>query len=306
MKRFLINIAIFFGIVGVCDLCFGYVCDYMQTHPKGGETKLFNDLMANDCHEVLVLGSSRAYHHYDPDILEQQLGLESYNAGFDGKGVILAYPILYNILDRSCNPKLVIFEVTPGFDILVNSNDDDNHRYIAPLKPYYRIPVVGEVVRSVSLPSYIQFHSGLFRYNSEFLTVAMNYLKPRSMDYKGYQPLEGTYQYKPPVASHLSQKYDSLKLQWLHKFAQLKRDHNLNMVWVMSPQFDSVDVSYNAYMVAKDLAAQYDIPVFDYYFDTAYVGHAEYFKDASHLNSYGATVFSKMLAKELKPFVEQN
>lgn len=303
MKRYILNIVLFFAIVAVCDFCFGFVCDYMQNHPKGGETKQLNDLMLHDCHDVLFMGSSRAYHHYDPDVFEKELGLECYNAGFDGSGVILAYPILHIILDR-CKPKLVVYEITAGFDIVKNSSDDNNLRYIARLKPYHHIPIVRDVMWSVSKKSYLLLQSGLFRYNSEFLTIAINSLQTRQMEHKGYLPLEGTYKSKNTHHTPLNEEYDGIKLHWLEQLANIKNEHNVNMVWVMSPIYDSYNEKQNLYAVAKELAANYNIPFFDHYIESDFVGRSELFKDATHLNATGAKLFSQKLSYELKAFIK--
>ena len=126
------------------------------------------------------------------------------------------------------------------------------------------------------------------------------------MDYKGFRPLKGTFSCINRVESHLSQEHDQLKLHWLHKLASLKKNHNLNMIWVISPQFDSVNVKHDTYATAKHIAKQYNIPFYDYYFDTTFVGHTEYFKDATHMNSEGAKVFSKKIAHELSLYLVQN
>lgn len=44
--------------------------------------------------ELMILGSSRAAHHYVPQIFEDSLGLSSYNAGSDGMCIYYHYGIL--------------------------------------------------------------------------------------------------------------------------------------------------------------------------------------------------------------------
>ena len=65
MKKYITNILLFFAIVAMIDLCIGYFGDYLQAHAKGGVTMRINDIAMKDCHDVVVLGSSRAHHHYD-------------------------------------------------------------------------------------------------------------------------------------------------------------------------------------------------------------------------------------------------
>ena len=300
MKRFLIKIFVFFAIIAVCDFGFGCIFDYMQGNAKGGKTKTLDDLLVNDCHDVVVLGSSRAYRHYDPVILEQTLGCDCYNAGYDGMGIVFDYPVLSTILER-CQPRLVIYEVTRNSDLNVN-NDDANNRYISMLKPYFRNPKVAEVIRSVSMVSYIKLHSSLYRYNTEFLNIVLDFFKSRNMDYKGYQPYRETFKFIYPT--HIDENYDSLKLYWLREFAKLSKVNNVKMVWVLSPQFNLNDEDYCTYRMAKEIAGEYDIPFFDHYYDNNFCEHEEYFKDEIHLNIFGASLFSQIIASELLPLIQ--
>lgn len=123
MRRFLFNIALFFFGVGAVDLISGQIFSTLLIHAKGGEAKQFHELFEKDKHEILIMGSSRAHHHYVPSIFEDSLGYDCYNAGYDGNGVILAYPLLENMLNRY-KPRLVIFEVSKGFDIMLNADDN--------------------------------------------------------------------------------------------------------------------------------------------------------------------------------------
>ncbi len=94
MKKYIVHILIFFTIVAVIDISVGLAGDYLVSHVKSGDAKRTNDLAMVDKHDVLILGSSRARHHYDTPFLSDTLGLDVYNAGYDGNGVVLAYGLL--------------------------------------------------------------------------------------------------------------------------------------------------------------------------------------------------------------------
>lgn len=303
MKRFLLNILIFFLIIALFDVCIGFICDYLQGHARGGVTRQFHDLMTKDCHDIIILGSSRARQHYDPMVMEQELKMDCYNAGYDGNGVILAYPILVNMLDR-CKPKLVICDFTRNFDIMVNPNDIGNTRYISRLKPYYRIPVVGEVIKSVSHAGYIQVHSGMYRHNSTIIILLMNSFLNMRMDVKGFAPLRGKIAKVRPEKNLNDEAQDPLKLFWLRKLAELKDKYDLKMVWAISPQYFDHSPSHSAFATAKEIAASHGIPFLDYYFDPSFVGHKDLFRNTTHLNSEGAKMFTERFVKEVKPMLE--
>lgn len=299
MKKFLIKIILFFLIVAGVDFCFGLTCDQMNVYAKGGETKQLYDLIERSFYDVLILGSSRAHHHYVPEIIDSVLGKESYNAGYDGNGVILAYPILAHVTERH-KPDIVIFEISRGFDITVNAEDKNNTRYISRLKPFYRIPQVAEAIKAVSLDDYVQVHSGFYRYNSNFIHMLMDNLLPMKMDPMGYQALSGTYAKDKMRLPYNKKSVDSLKIHYLKELAAFGEQNRMKMVWILSPQFYEEVEEHKDYDIAKRIAAKYNIPFLDYYVDSSFVGHRELFRDATHMNDKGARLYSEKVAEDIK------
>lgn len=82
---------------------------------------------------VLIFGSSRAIHHYDPRIFKDSLEVDCYNCGQDGMGIVLFYG-RYKMITQRYIPKLIIYDALAGFDIAEN----DNYGYLTWLKPYYQ------------------------------------------------------------------------------------------------------------------------------------------------------------------------
>ena len=192
MKRFIINILLFFAIVTVVDICVGFTGDYLQAHAKGGETRKTNDLVKNDYHDIVRFGSSRAAHHYDTPFLSDTLGLEVFNAGYDGNGVILSYGLLSMILERY-KPRLVIFDVEPSFDIEIYPGDNGHKRYISTLKPYFDNTGAREVIKYVSEEEWYKAYSGMMRYNTTIISKVQDKIKGNTSKNKGYIPIHGIY-----------------------------------------------------------------------------------------------------------------
>ena len=308
MKRFLIKVVFFFFLMALLDVCFGFICDYLREHARGGDIKRFNDLFLKDRHEVLVFGSSRARHHYASNVLEKNLKVECYNAGYGGHGVILAYPLLESILERY-KPQLIVFDITKESDFLVFANDNGNTRYISILKPWCRIPVVSEVIKSVSFTDFLLArYSSMFRYNSQFIYLLGDNILSRKVDDKGFAPLYGTVDMRIYKKSSRTEKsnHDQIKIYWLKRFAKLKEEKKLNMVWVISPIFEANSSDYKEYEFVREIAKSHDIPFFDYYLDSSFVEHSELFTDSVHLNETGALLFTERFAKDLKLLKEKN
>lgn len=79
MNKFLVRIVVFFMAVAIIDIIFGKCCDYMYEHSGSGDSRKINYAIRECNADVLILGSSRANHHYNPQILSDSLGLSAYN-----------------------------------------------------------------------------------------------------------------------------------------------------------------------------------------------------------------------------------
>ena len=296
MKKYLLHILLFFVIVAAVDVSVGAFGRYLQGHAKGGSTRQFDDLVMKERHDVLILGSSRAHHHYDAPFLRDTLGVDVYNAGFDGNGVVLADGVLEMVLNRY-KPQLVLFDVEPDFDVNVYEKDNHHTRYIKNLKPYYREGGVSEIIKDVSMDEWRKVQSGLIRYNTEILGMAVDNLIDRGMDRRGFQSLSGKMEKDPEPKAPKKEELDPFKLAYGEKLIVLWQSNDVPLVLVGSPKYGKTDSE--ALRPVKDIANKYEVPFLDYYADPSFMAHKEWFKEPMHLNSEGARVFSKMIAQEI-------
>lgn len=198
MKSFLKKLCIFMLLLFVADFAVGKVFDVFRIHAKGGSTYQ-NEYIANKCiTDILILGSSRASHHYDPSVISGGLGFSCYNAGKDGCGMILDYARFAMIAERRY-PKVVICDIAPNFDYIVEKGKDYT-KYIGQLKPYYEKEVVREVMDGASTVENNMFLrlSHAYRYNSRILPLLVDSLAINSsftnrglVRLDGFAPLPG-------------------------------------------------------------------------------------------------------------------
>lgn len=296
MKKYLLKILLFFAIAVVVDFMVGCFGDYLQNHAKGGETKRINDLAINDCHDILILGSSRAHHHYDTPFLSDTLGVDIYNAGYDGNGVVLAFGLLELLLERY-QPKMVLFDVEPTFDILVYNQDNNNTRYISPLKPYFRHKGVSSLMKDVSTEEWCKAHFGLIRYNSNLISMVQDYCITRNIDYKGYQPLTGCYDSEPEQKENGVTATDKLKLRYIEKLIQRVQEKNIPIVFLASPRYGAL--SSSEFAPVMEICQKYGVPFLDYYTDSIFMCHKEWFNEPMHLNQVGAREYTRIVESEI-------
>lgn len=298
MKRFIIKILLFFTIVVVIDFCVGFTGDYLQAHAKGGETRKTNDLVMNDHHDIVIFGSSRACHHYDTPLMSDILGLDIYNAGYDGNGVVLSYGLLSMMLERY-KPQLVIFDIEPSFDIEIYPGDNGHKRYISTLKPYYKNAGVREVIKDVSEEEWYMVHSGMMRYNTTIISKALDYIKGNASGSKGYVPIQGVYIGRVPENGEgTTLNIDSFKLGYVEKLLVLAKTKNVPIIMVASPKYGKTSSSELQSVI--DICNKYNIVFWDYYADSEFMQHKEWFKEPMHLNEMGANTYSKRVAAQIK------
>ena len=175
--------------MAVFDLTAGYLGDYWFFHSRGGSNKRTIALV-EDRHDIIVFGSSRAHHHYDTPMMSDSLGVDVYNAGYTGNGVVLAYGLLEILLEKY-KPSLVLFDVEPSFDINIYPPDNHHVRYVGGLKPFYKHDPIKDIIRDISEEEWNKVHSGLLRYNSNLINTLGCYLLGNSSIMKGYEPLDG-------------------------------------------------------------------------------------------------------------------
>lgn len=300
MKKYIKNILIFFVIVAAIDIAIGYTGDYLVSHIKSGDTKRTNDLAMIDKHDVLILGSSRARHHYDAPFLSDTLGLDVYNAGYDGNGVILAYGLLEMILERY-QPRLIIYDVEPAFDINVYAEDNNNKRYITRLKPYYRHDAIGNIIDEVSTEEWYKVHSGMMRYNMSILTMLTEGFRTCKEDFKGFSPMQGVYDREPEYKDDKSD-LDPFKLEYVEKLIVLAKSQQIPIIFVASPKYGVSSTS--SLQSVNDICRYHNVDFLDYYADEEFMNHKEWFVEPMHLNANGARHFSVRIAEMILKFLE--
>ena len=289
MKKYLLYIILFFAVVASIDFCFGKVMDFMSRNAKSGDTKARNSLLFDKEYDILIMGSSRAHHHYDDKMLSDSLKLKVYNAGVDGNGVILADG-LYSLLSQRYTPKLVILDVEPAFDINVYKEDDNNKRYLSNLKPYFYESCINEIFASYGWQEKVKNHSGLYRYNTDCFNVVKNYVSSATIPEYGYSPSKGAMKEERETTHNGEAVVDSFKIDYITKFIHDVNNSGANLVLVASPKYG--EESSKCFDAVKGICKENNVPFWDYYTDERFQ-KLGYFKEPMHLNEEGAKAFSE-------------
>ena len=295
MKRFIINILVFFGVVAAVDVVAGKVFGYLQSNKAKGRTGVEYHVCKALNEDILIMGSSRALHHYVPQILEDSLGISCFNGGQDGNGIVMQYG-RWKMISENKVPKLIIYDIEPSFDMAENDND----RYIDRLKPFASDKSVRAYMASLFPMERLKLESSMYRYNYKFLEILSDCVVSPTIQ-KGYIPLRG--HIRPEMidakadASKTTSELDAVKLEYLERFISEAQGLGCKVVLVSSPYWKGH--TQTDFSVIEELAEKYSVTFLNYA-ESELVENPDYFADSMHLNDDGANEFTKDLVTKLK------
>lgn len=292
MKRFLINILLFFAFVAVVDMVYGYACNYMVKHAHSGETARAMGVFKQGRFDLMAMGSSRCVCHYDDQLLSDSLGINAINVGNKGNGIVLMYG-RYHIIPKENKPKVLLYDIEPSFDIIEYANDDNNRRYLSGLRMFYKEPGIRTVFSDVDCSEPLKMNSQMYRYNSKTFVLLGDFLRHGMVNYSFYQPTHRNY-----VAAEVKEKpirnNDSLKLKYFEKLIEETQADGVQLVVIASPKYGASSIADLQPII--DLCSKHSVPFWDYYLD---MHDSKWFCDNMHLNYEGSQVFTKTIIRRI-------
>ena len=243
--------------------------------------------------ECLILGSSRASHHYAPSIIQDSLGLSTYNAGGNGHGISYADGVLRAIIGRK-KPKLIILECSDG------EFRADWTEKVGSLKPYFKEhpEILHLAMRVVGDKESLKSKFSAYRFNSLLFPVLGTYLNYSMDKEKGFMPLKGNN--IPEMKMRESKgafSINNMNRNVFEDFVGICKDNNIKVVAFCSPIYQ--DFSSERIELSK-ICEEKDIPFYDYSNDEFFMSHPEYFWDNAHLNKDGAEIYTKLVIAGIK------
>lgn len=292
MKRFVVNIFIFFGIVAICDISSGFVCKYMIGNAHSGDFAKSNGVLKQNHYDLMMMGSSRCVCHYDDCLLSDSLGISAINAGNKGNGIVLFYGC-YHIIPKNKLPKVLLYDIEPDFDLLEYDKDDNNRRYLKSLKMYYDEPGIPEIFNRVDNKESLKMMSQLYRYNSEWFTIINDFFRKNEIKYSYYQPTRRAYT-ASMVKDHNSRKKDDLKLFYLEQLMKETKQDGVQLVVIASPKYGTSTTEGLETVV--ELCQRHSVPFWNYYLD---MHDTKWFCDNMHLNYEGSQEYTKTILQRI-------
>ncbi|WP_405410904.1 hypothetical protein [Maribacter sp. Asnod1-A12] len=299
MKKFILSCSIGFILVFALDFTLGHGVTYFYYNQSAGPQYMTTYAMDKSKEELLIFGSSRAKHHYNTKVLEDELELSIFNTGSDGNFIFYQTALLKAILNRH-TPKFIIYDFYGSFGY--EQNDYDR---LSALLPYYNNhPEIREIVNMRSPFELIKNISHIYPYNSTPGKIVMGNITSKSSktahhNNKGYEPVNKKFHNLAEIPYREPYDFDENKVKVFREFLQLCKNRNIPVLVTISP------VSYNypndfSFEMCKDICEQEGISVYDFSNKTAFPKDLSLFADEIHLNEQGSTVFSKLIVELVK------
>ena len=295
MKRFIARLSLFFLIIVACDSALGGLF-WLYYHSNLGYKHVFHRIMKEEEPDILILGSSRAVHHYVPSILSDSLGQSVYNAGVDAQGTSFAYPLYIAVAQRK-TPRIVVCDLLPDFDLYEGHEPSLDFLY-----PYLGSDDLENVFIDFDSTQAFKLRSNAYKMNSTLFNLIYCNMVGQGEVFDGYVPLYArldttnlacSYEKKP-------QRISSKKEKWFRTLIEECDANGSKIVFFISPVYGG----YDRYDFSDELSIirEYEKPVFDHLNDTRLINDPSLFQDITHMNDAGAKKYSSIVASELREY----
>jgi hypothetical protein len=266
--------------------------------------------------DVLILGSSRAYVHFDPAIVERWTGKSCFNIARDGTKPDFQLAFLQTYLRHNRRPEHLVLALDltslQGVGGIPNSGlyiaflnqpevfaalYQQDHRWL--LAKYF--PLVAIVQDRGCLSFY---HQERERATIEAVRGLLGWHRPEFLR-AGYLPVDLEWrkdfdQFKSQNPDGAKVSIDSNAVAKLRSILELCRRLEVKVVLVYPPEYqESQSFCLNrreVFRVFEQLASEFQVPFWDYS-NHPLCQKREYFYNSQHLNAKGAALFSEDFAQ---------
>jgi hypothetical protein len=307
MKKIFLHIGVLLLIIICLDRACGALIHqlfYKQTH---GDDYVSIEMITKTTAQVLILGSSRASHHYNSDTLEKYTGKTVYNGGRDNMGIHYIHATLPEVFKRY-TPNCVVIDIMPN-NFLLGAQNTQSYFDIqsAVLLPFAkRHPAILQSVQQYNPLEVCKAKCmATYPFNSLAGTIVQNaYTHLGHTQVKGYEPLDGSIRSKNMdkeifTDSNLMNEIDTSSIRLLKETIELCKQKNIKVVICFSPFYFYKPARPLILEAFNTLATKLQVPIYNYTTDSNYYQHPELFYDELHLNHQGAILFSKEVATKL-------
>lgn len=303
-RQFIHSAIIFIVALVIIDFMVGKVGDYAITKlpDYAGNLAKDNFRLNRVKTDIVILGSSRACHHYVTTMLKDSIDnytgndYSMYNGGIRWRFVNANSCAAESIMDRY-SPKMIIFEIRDGE--LSGENAYHDIRVTSALYTTNRF--VKQYMDALGWEQRVKCISNLFRYSKVFPGIVASFIQQES-DSTGYEPLFQEMHIIPAPEKETETIVDGYSLENFTRIIQIAKTNGVQLIVTTSPFFRSE----NKNPIVSDICLKYDVPYIDLQNLELFNLQPTYFKDEGHLNDKGARIFTAIFFDQLKPYLSES
>lgn len=280
------------------DFLFGKLYEglYFSEKSTNNDPLIHSVLGTNE--DILIFGSSRAMHHYNPKILEDSLNMTAYNMGSGGQNIYFHLALLEAALERY-TPKIVILDLM-SIDFEVTPPEWDTEKLSILLPFYHSSTAAKKAILRRGMNEKIKTISFIYPYNSlQNKMLKYNFFKSDDR-MNGFYPLTRVHNNKLEKVTINEGLLDSNKVETIFKFIELCQKNQIKLFIFNSPSFIHQIGSNQFENLNIHLKMKFGIPIFDFESNKDFLAKSDFFADPSHLNTKGADYYTRKVAKLLK------
>ncbi len=314
MKKFLIKISIFSLFAILLFLPLDLVISEklsINTWHAFGETAAWNNVIEGEIDaDLYIYGSSRAWHHVDPAIIEEELGLTAYNFGVDGHNFDIQNLRHQLLMRYNRKPEYIIYSLD-CFTLRKRPNLYLRDQFLPFMLKYRELM---PVMLTFNGFHWTDFYVPLLRYHERRQALSVIAKHWNSKEF----PKRRTKGFKYNPEKELEIKEDDKRTPYgipqidevvdmFEAFLTECEEEGIQVIMIYSPEFHlhQKQVWNRKEIMAnfRRISEAYNIPFIDYS-DNPICQDTKYFFDNLHLNKRGAETFSRQLAADLEPYLK--
>ncbi|MEP6513685.1 MAG: hypothetical protein ABJA79_07440 [Parafilimonas sp.] len=282
------KLIICFLMLFVADKLIGVIMNYAVMHVKNGSIYEMKYKLFEARPSIIILGSSRANHHYNTHLIEEKFQKKTINYGQDGTGIPYYFLVLKTLM-KYHKPDMVIVDVKPDeFAPLPNFNP------LSTLYPFIdKVAIETRDLEQISPYENLQLKSNAYRFNNQVIETfsSMRGSKEDTQSITGYLPLPAEKRSLKKI-DYSNTQFESSMFSYFLQLIELCKKNNIKLVLCASPYY--YNVMYDkSIKEAEQVCKKENIQFLNYFNNRLHYFPGELFRDEGHLNGEGADIFTK-------------
>ena len=316
MKKFLLNIGLFVVVLAVLAVIGDYMISSGLRKTTIRKYAVWNDIYNDNNldNDLVLLGASSCWAHYNPVILDSILGISAYNLGIDGHCWTPCQPLRYNTYMRYAKqkPKYVLINIDMGTFGLMDYPQYEREQFF----PYFWTDdsLISEIQEFKEV-TFMERYCPLWRYigyksdieNGVASFFGLQHLYDDGI-YKGHRgnDKDAWDRASLNIMDSIILEHESAEIESFVNFICSRKKEGCLVVLIKSPVYYELQERFvNREEISEllnSIARVTEVTLLDYWNHPA-VQDSACFYNPSHLNKQGADLISTQLAHDIDSII---